>query len=310
MCLPLARAAEQELLDRVVAVVNDEVITQAELDTFLRPIYEQYSKEYSGTELMKAMNEVRQKILSQMIEDKLVYQEAVQMGIEVKDEEAEKEFQMFKAKMEKPEELDQMLEREGLTMKALRERLKKQAMVRQLQDREIRSKVIVSPAEVEDFFKNNPEKFKTRERVRVKSLTIKKSEEARSKGLTDEKAKKRIELMAQKIRISRNFDQVVKDFSEDSHAKQEGLGEWIERGAMIESVDEVIFKTPVGGITGVVETPIGYHIFRVEAKEPEKVRTFEEVKEQIAGYLFQEKSNVRFRDWMEEIKKAAYISIK
>ena len=104
-----------------------------------------------------------------------------------------------------------MLEREGLTMKALRERLKKQAMVRQLQDREIRSKVIVSPAEVEDFFKNNPEKFKTRERVRVKSLTIKKSEEARSKGLTDEKAKKRIELMAQKIRISRNFDQVVKD---------------------------------------------------------------------------------------------------
>ncbi len=310
LCLPLARAAEQELLDRVVAVVNDEVITQAELDTFLRPIYEQYSKEYSGTELMKAMNEVRQKILSQMIEDKLVYQEAVQMGIEVKDEEAEKEFQMFKAKMEKPEELDQMLEREGLTMKALRERLKKQAMVRQLQDREIRSKVIVSPAEVEDFFKNNPEKFKTRERVRVKSLTIKKSEEARSKGLTDEKAKKRIELMAQKIRISRNFDQVVKDFSEDSHAKQEGLGEWIERGAMIESVDEVIFKTPVGGITGVVETPIGYHIFRVEAKEPEKVRTFEEVKEQIAGYLFQEKSNVRFRDWMEEIKKAAYISIK
>ena len=103
LCLPLARAAEQELLDRVVAVVNDEVITQAELDTFLRPIYEQYSKEYSGTELMKAMNEVRQKILSQMIEDKLVYQEAVQMGIEVKDEEAEKEFQMFKAKMEKPE---------------------------------------------------------------------------------------------------------------------------------------------------------------------------------------------------------------
>jgi peptidyl-prolyl cis-trans isomerase SurA len=306
----LACAAEKELLDRVVAVVNDEVITQAELDTFLRPIYEQYSKEYSGEALMKAINEVRQKVLSQMIEDKLVYQEAVQMGIEVKDEEVEKEFAAMKAKMEKPEELDQMLKAEGLTMSALRERLKKQAMVRQLQDREVRSKVIVSPGEIEDFFNKNPEQFKVKERIRVRSLTVKKSEEARGKGLTDEKAKQRIELLEQKIRLYRNFDQIVKDFSEDSLAKQEGLGDWIERGSMIESVDEVIFNTPAGQMTGIVETPIGYHIFRIEAKEPGKVRTFEEVKDQIAGYLFQQKSNERFRDWMEEVKKAAYISIK
>jgi peptidyl-prolyl cis-trans isomerase SurA len=308
--LPFANAAQEELLDRVVAVVNDEVITQAELDNFLRPLYEQYSKDYSGEELMKVIGEVRQKILSQMIEDKLVYQEAVAQGIEIKEEDVEKEFQDFKAKLEKPEELDQMLEREGLTMKSMRERLKKQAMVRQLQDREIRSKVVVSPAEVEDFYKKNPEKFTAKERVRVRSLTIKKSEESRAKGLTDEAAKQRMELLDQKIKLYRNFDQIVTDFSEDSHAKQEGLGDWIERGAMIESVDDVIFKTPVGKLTGIVETPVGYHIFRIEAKEAAKVRPFEEAKDQISGYLFQEESNERFKDWMEEVKKAAYISIK
>jgi peptidyl-prolyl cis-trans isomerase SurA len=308
--MPLARAAEQELLDRVVAVVNEEVITQAELDTFLRPVYEQYSKEYSGAELMKAISEVRQRILSQMIEDKLVYQEALAQGIEIKEEDLEKEFQAFKNKMEKPEALDEMLEREGLTMKSLRERLKKQAMVRQLQDREIRSKVIVSPAEVENFFKDNPDQFRAKARVRVKSLTVKKSEEARTKGLTDEHARQMMALLEQKLKLYRNFDQIVKDYSEDTHAKQEGPGEWIERGAMIESVDEVIFSTPVGTITGVVETPIGYHMFRIEASEPEKVRTFEEVKDQISGYLFQQKSNARFKDWMDEVKKAAYISIK
>ena len=307
---PLGFAAQEELLDRVVAVVNDEVITQAELDTFLRPVYEQYSKEFSGEELIKQINEVRKKMLSQMIEDKLVYQEAVALGIEVKEEEVEKEFQDFKAKLEKPEELDQMLEREGLTMKSMRERLKKQAMVRQLQDREIRSKVVVSPTEVEAFYKQNPEKFTAKERVRVRSLTIKKSEESRAKGLTDEKAKQRMDLLDQKIKLYRNFDQIVTDFSEDSHAKQEGLGDWIERGAMIESVDNEIFKTPVGSLTGIVETPIGYHIFRIEAKEPQKVLPFEEAKDQISGYLFQQESNERFKVWMEEVKKAAYISIK
>jgi parvulin-like peptidyl-prolyl isomerase len=250
------------------------------------------------------------KILNQMIEDKLVYQEAVRQEIVVKDEEVDKEFEEFRSRLEKPEDLEMMLEREGLTFKALRERLKKQAMIRQLQDREVRSRVVVSPTKIEDFFKNNPDKFKAKERIKVRSLTIKKSEEARSKGLTDEKAKQRIELLEQKIKLYRNFDQIVKDFSEDSLAKQEGLGDWIERGAMIESVDHVIFNTPVGQMTGIVETPIGYHIFRIEAKEPEKTRAFEEVKDQIGGYLFQQESNERFRVWMEELKKSAYISIK
>ena len=310
LCLPFTYAAQPELLDRVVAVVNDEVITQAELDAFLRPLYDEYSQQYHGEELVKIVQEARQKLLNQLIEDKIVYQEAVKQGIVLTDEDLEKELQEFKKRMEKPDELEIMLEKEGMTMKELREKLRKQAMVRQLHDREIRAKVVVSPLEVENFYKENPEKFVVKERVKVRSLTIKKSQESRTKGIPDEGAKKKITALQQKLREGQDFEQMVQSASEDSHAKQKGLGEWIERGGMIESVDEVIFKTPVGGITGVVETPIGYHIFRIEAKEPEKVRTFEEAKEQIEGYLFQQKSNTRFHDWMEEIKKAAYISIK
>lgn len=310
LCLPLAKAADRELLDRVVAVVNDEVITQAELDTFLRPIFAEYSKEYRGEELQNRIQEVRQKLLNQMIEDKLVAQEAVREGIEIKEEDVEKDLQEFKQKMEKPEDFDLMLEREGMTMKTLRERLRKQAMIRQLQDREIRSKVVVSPLELEEFYKQNPEKFKQKEHVRIRSLTINKSGESRSKGIPDETARKKIETLFQKIKSGRNFDEIVQEFSEDSHAQEAGPGEWVDRGSMIESVDEAIFKTPVGQLTGIVETPIGYHIFRIESREPGKQYSFDEVKAQISGYLFQQKSNTRFREWMAEIKKAAYISIR
>ncbi|HNX67964.1 MAG TPA: peptidyl-prolyl cis-trans isomerase [Candidatus Omnitrophota bacterium] len=309
-CLPSSHAADRELLDRVVAVVNDEVITQAELDNFLRPVYEQYNKEYSGEELMKIVQEARQKILNQMIEDKLVYQEAVREEIVVKDEDLEKEMDQFKSKMEKPEELDLMLEKEGMTLKDLRERLRKQAMIRQLQDREIRSKVVVSPAEAEDFYKKNTDKFQVKERVRVRSLTLKKGDESRQKGIPDEAVRKKIEELYQQAEAGGKFEEIVKRFSEDTHASQEGTGDWIEQGAMIESVDKAIFTTPVGKLTGVVETPIGYHVFRIEEKQPGKTVPFEEAKEQINNYLFQQKSNARFRDWMEEIKKAAYISIR
>lgn len=212
--------------------------------------------------------------------------------------------------MEKPEELELMLEREGMTLKGLREKLRKQAMIRELHDREIRAKVIVSPKEVENFYKENPDKFVIKERVKVRSLTIHKSEESRAKGIPDEKAQKKIVALQQKLREGQDFGQMIQSSSEDSHAKQKGLGEWIERGNMIESVDEAIFKTPVKQFTGIVETPVGYHIFQVEEKEAAKTKTLEEMRDQITEYLFNEKSHVRFSEWMKELKRTAYISIR
>lgn len=302
--------AEEELLDRVVAVVNDEVITQAELDVFLRPLYDEYSQQYSGEELIRLIQEARSKLLNQLIEDRLAYQEAAKLGLEVKEEDVDMEVEAFKTRIEEPVDMDTMLEKEGMSMKAFREKLKKQIMIRKLQEQEVRSKVVVSPLEIEKFYNENPDKFKSKERVRVKSLTIKKNPEARQKGLADEKARKAMDRLEGKIKTGGDFDKLVLDFSQDSHARDKKPQEWIERGAMIESVDEAVFNTPAGKLTGIVETPIGYHIFRIEEKEAAKTHAFAEVRDQIAGYLFQVKSDERFKEWMQGLKRGAYISIR
>lgn len=310
ICLPFARA-EEELLDRVAAVVNDDVITQAELDAFLRPIYDDYSQQYSGPELMALIQEAREKILNQMIEDKLTYQEALTEKIEVSEDEIDAEFALFQKRLNGPaNNIEAALAAEGLSMKAFREKLRKQVMIRKLQDKEIRSKVIVSPLEVEKFYQENPDKFKRPERVRVKSLTIKKSAEAREKGIADEQAKKRIDDLYEKVKQGEDFDKFVEDFSEDSHAKDEKPGEWIDKGSMIEPLDEALFSAPVGQMTGVVETPIGYHIFKIEEKEAAQTHSFEESRNQIMNYLYQVKSNERFKEWMQGLRRSAYISIR
>ncbi len=308
LCLPFLHA--EELLDRVVAVVNDEVITQSEVDTFLRPLYEEYKDQYSGQELMKMLQDARRKLINQLIEDKLVYQEAMNRKIEVNEADIDKELAELKGRLEKPSELDLQLEREGMSVNDLREKLKKQIMIRRLQDMEVRAKVMVSPTEVENFYRENPDKFVTKDRVRVRSLTIKKSNEAREKGVTDEDAKALIDRLYRKVRKGDNFLELVENFSQDSHAKDKGAGEWIERGTMIESVDEAIFKTQVGKFTNIVETPLGYHVFRIEEREIGKKRNFEEVRDQIQMYLFREKSNLRFQEWAQELKRNAYISIR
>lgn len=302
--------ARKELLDQVIAVVNDEPITQSELDILLRPLYDQYREEYRGEELIVKLNEARQKLLNQLIEDKLVYQEAVNQKVEIDPAEVDKAVGEFKKRFKNEIEMDAALRDQGLTLTDLKERFRRQAMIRQLHSQEIRSKVIVSPKEIEEFYQKNPEKFASREKIKTRSITVKKSYEAREKGLTDEAAKEKIAGIRLKISAGEDFAALAKKNSEDVHSDKGGLSDWIERGSMIPVIDEVIFKLKLGEISEIIETPMGYHLFRVEEREQGSQKKLEEVRDQILDELYRRKSEDRFYDWMQDLKKNSYISIR
>ncbi len=303
-------AQDRQLLDQVVAVVNDEPITQSELDMLMRPMYEQYRKDYQGEKLMRVMTEVHNKLLNQLIEDRLVFQEAKSQGIEIDEAAIDEQIEEFKKRFKNENEMEDAMRKEGLTLSDMRERLRRQAMIRRLHDTEIRTKVVVSPMEVEDYYEKNPREFSSQGQLRVRSITIKKSGDAQVKGLTDEAAKSKIEDLRQKILGGEDFGRLAKQYSEDISAKQGGFSDWIERGAMIPAIDEVIFKLKAGEVSGVIETEMGYHLFRVEEiKEPYK-KNLEEVRDQIYAKLFSIKAQERFREWTQELKRNAYISIR
>lgn len=303
--------AESQLVDQVVAVVNDEVITQSELDTLLRPIYMEYKKDYPDqNQLMQMMSEARQKLLNQLIEDRLVYQEAKSQKIEVDEVTLDQDIEEFKSRFKTESELEDALHQDGLNFNEMRERFRKQAMIRQLHDKEVRSHVVVSPLEVERYYKDHPEKFSGKDQIRVRSITVKKDEEISAKGLKDEAAKNLIEDLRKKIIAGKDFAELAKRFSEDTSAKEGGLGDWIEAGQMIPVIDDVIFKLKKDEVSQVIETPMGYHIFRLEERKEQYAKKFEEVRDQIYGMLFQQKSIERFQEWMKDLKRNAYISLR
>lgn len=303
-------SAKQELLDRVVAVVNDDVITQSELDGLLRPLYEQYMRDYSGQTVMKMLAEAQEKLLSQLVEDRLVYQEAVKKKITATDTDIENEMAAFKQRFGDNVKLEKALRDENISLKDLQDKLKKQAVVRRLHDIEVRSKVIVSPREVEEYYAAHQTEFAAPEQIRIISLTIKKSDESRAKGVTDEAAQSKLLALKARAEQGEDFEKLIEENSEDIYADQGGKGNWILRGQMIPAVDEVVFKTPEGSTTDMIETPIGYHIFKVVEKQAPVQRTLEQVRDQIHAKIFEQKSEERFDRWMEELRKTAYISIK
>lgn len=302
--------ARAEMLERVIAVVNDEPIMQSELDFMLRPVFEQMRGEFRGEELVVRLNDARQKLLNQLIEDKLVLQKAEEMGIEADPVLIDERMAEFKKQFENEMQMEDTMAAQGVTLAEVRERFEKQAKLRQIHNREVRAYVAVSPKEIEDYYTGHPELFSSAAKIKVRSITIKKSYEARDKGIVDEVAREKLAALHRRLLAGESFATLAAEHSEDVHREDGGMSEWIEEGTMIPAINDVIFKLGLGEISDPVETPMGYHIFRVEQREPGNKKTLEDVREEIHALIFQQKSEERFYDWMQELKRNAYISIR
>ncbi|MCB9800207.1 MAG: peptidylprolyl isomerase [Candidatus Omnitrophica bacterium] len=299
-----------QLLDRVIAVVNNEAITQSELDVMLRPIYEDYKQEYKGEQLFKQLAIARQKLLNQLIEDRLVYQKAKELEVKVDPGLIEEHLEEFKQRFPDNETLEEALKMQGMTLGSIRDRFQRQEMIRQLHNMEVRSRVVVSPTDLQKYFNDHPDEFSQQERVKVRSITIKKSIEAREKGLKDENAWQMMNEIQTKLKQGEPFEKLAKDHSEDTRAEEGGLSEWIDRHTMIPAIDEIIFSLKPGEVSQAIETEMGLHLFQLVERQDGESKTFEEVREQIRTQLYNEKLEKRFNEWMEELKKSAYISVR
>lgn len=305
-----AHAQQKQLVDRVIAVINDEAITQSELDVYLRPFYEDLKKQYEGDALMSEFNEIRLKLLNQMIEDRLVFQESKVRGVTIDEAEIDEKVEELKKRFPSSVEFEKALAAQGTTLNAVRENVRRQLSVKRLHDMEIRAQVIISPHQINEYYNAHPKELAGEEKIKIRSVTVRKTEEAAKKGITDEAAKAKIESVSAKIRAGEAFDSLAREVSEDNNAKEGGQVGWVKRGELLPQIEENIFELPANSISPVLETPEAYHLFRIEEKTTGVVPPLEEVRDKIHGLLYREKAEKKFKEWMEQLKAKAYISVR
>ena len=297
-----------EVIDRVAAVVNDDVITQSEVDMMIRPFFEQMKSAYRGQELAEKLNEMRRTLLNQLIEDRLVYQEAVKMKIEILDGDVDEKIQEFKKRFKTDEEFNKILIAQGMSMTKLREKYRQQIAIRRLQMAQVRSKVLVSPKEIEDFYIAHEEEFNMPEKIKLRSITIRKASD--KQGKPDEDARAKAEQILADVKKGADFVKIAEAHSEDHNAASGGDLGFVGRGEMAKNIDEVVFALNPNNISPLIESDIGYHIFKVEERQAGKKSTIEDARQFIREVIFREKSKKRFDEWMKELKSKAYISIR
>jgi peptidyl-prolyl cis-trans isomerase SurA len=296
-----------EVCNRVVAVVNNEVITLYELNARM--------KEMTGEapeELMlknQAMyRDAREKILEMLIVEKIAQAKIKELKIQVTDRQVDAYIEKVKRDNQMTQEdMVAALEKEGLSYEKYRERIRKDIERAQLIEYEVRSKIIIREESVQKYYEEHKGTFGVAEKVELAGIFLMRKN-SKSEEEMRELYRKAQDIVA-KLKAGADFKQMAGEYSEGPGAKQGGdLGQFtvdqLEPG--LKSLVEAL---PEGGISDPVVRPNGIQIIKVIKKQTGKIRSFEEMKEAIYGILYQEEVNRRYQSWIKELRENAYTRI-
>ena len=296
-----------EICNRVVAVVNSDVITLYELNNRM--------KELTGVtpeELMQKSEamyrDARQRILELLIDEKIAQAKIKELKIQVSEKQVDNYVERLKRDNQwTQEDLVAGLEKEGLSYEKYREKIKRDIERAQLIEYEVRSKIIIRDEAIQKYYEEQKGTFGVAEKVQLAGIflmrkNLKSEEEMR------ELYKKAQEISA-KLKAGADFTQMARSYSEGPGANEGGdLGQFtvdhLEPG--LKSVVEAL---PEGGISDPLVRPNGIQIIKVTKKQTGKIRSLEEMKDAIYGILYQEEVNRRYQNWIKELRENAYTRV-
>jgi peptidyl-prolyl cis-trans isomerase SurA len=289
----LLSAAQVE--DGIVAIVNSDLIMLSEIKRELAPERERIQKEYRGEVLARRLKTAEYMALTSMIERKLQLQEAKTRGVTVTDQDVLQAIRQMKQRGETADQAN------PADMKRVREQLTLLRIV----DRDVRSAVMVADSDMKRYFQEHRDRFALSEEYTLSQILIK----PRSPDDTADAREKVREVMA-RLKQGESFEDLALRFSDGANASHGGHLGLVRQGELLPEIERTIATLVAGGISDVIDTSEGFHIMRLEDKKPKQFRPYEQVRNEIQGLVFQQKSEDVFHTWLTSLKNKAYIEIK
>jgi peptidyl-prolyl cis-trans isomerase C len=269
---------------RVVAMVNGDPITLAEfLEWFGR----------TGIKLEQdASLEIKAEFLNRLIERKMMLREAQRKRITIKLPEINRRIAALRTEYEK--DVKEMLASQGVDYETWKSDIWADMMIERLVKRSVNRKISISSSAVRKYYQENPQEFERPEQVRARQIVVD----------TEEEAKTALEL----LQDGADFAALAKEKSTAPEAKKGGdLGSF----AMGEMPAEfnVVFGLPEGGISGIVKSPYGYHLFKLEKKQSAGKISLKKAWKGISTKLRREKEDARYKKWLTELRSRTKLEV-
>ncbi len=302
-------AAESAVVDRIVAVVNEDVITQYDIDTLLRPVVQNIKTQRMSPEReLQALGQVQSEMLNNLIDTKLTEQEVKRYNITISDEEIENYIRQIKQRRgASDEQLRGMLAGQGMTMEDYRKEVKLQLQRTKLVNREVRSKVVITEADIKAYYEKNKAKYGGGTQYHLWNLFVRLP--AQSSSEDREAAQNMLKDALADLRRGRSFQEIVRVTEERPSAVQGSDLGLFRIEELTPRLREAVRELKAGQFSPIVETDFGYQIVFVQEIKETASRPVAQVESEIQDILFRERVDDRFTSWLSELRKRSHIKI-
>jgi peptidyl-prolyl cis-trans isomerase SurA len=303
--LALAGAAPAKIVDRIVAQVNDDIITLSDLNREVALIRQELATQYSGEQLEAAVKKAEKEALDNLIRDKLLLQKGNELGfganIDVQVSAAVERIRK-ENKLKDAEELERALAQQGLTLAGFRERIRRQIIIDGVIDSFVRSRITLLSNEIEKYYKDHVSDFSSAEEVALSEIIIPIEGDAAA-------AEARANDVHRRLTQGEAFATLASQYSKGPSASKGGsIGSYATRKLNAE-VASAITGVKEGEVTPVLKSRDGFVIYRVDARKKSENIPLEQVRSEIQQRLFAQKFGPEMDRFVAQLKEDAYIQI-
>ncbi|MFZ0243120.1 MAG: SurA N-terminal domain-containing protein [Desulfobacterales bacterium] len=304
-----AAVVSAEVVDRIVAIVNDEVISLYELDQAMQPYIEQVrNSRYAPDVERQLMFEVRGKILNEMINEKLADQELKRQKISVTEREVDSAIERIKeSRTLTDEELRKALNSQGLTYDEFRRQTRQQILRAKLANREVRSKIVITEQDIQAYYDQNKDQYGSEKKYHLRNVFVRVG--AFASNADRQAARDKLETARAELSRGRPIGEMTSTaLNPEAPVESDDLG-LFKLEDLSPQLKETIDGMRAGELTPVLEAPFGFQVLMVEEVVDTAGKTPAEAAKEIEDKLFNQIVDQKYQSWVQDLRDRAHIKI-
>ncbi len=297
--------AQAKTVDRILAQVNDDIITLSDLNREMAIIRQELATKFAGDQLDEEVKKAQKDVLDDLIRKKLLLQKANELGFNANaDVQVSAAIERIRKtnNIKDMQEFERALEQQGMTMAGFRQQLKENIITQSLVSEFVGSRIALLSQEVEKFYKDHAADYTIPEEVTLSEIVIPVDQDAAG-------AEARANDIHNRLRQGEPFAALASQYSKGPTANKGGsIGTYLP-SKLNPDIANAITGVKEGDVTKVTKTREGLAIYRVDTRKPATVKPLEEVKDEIRNKLWEQKFNPEYDRFIAQLKEDAYIQI-
>lgn len=300
---------QTETVDRIIAIINDDIIRLQEFKEALAPVVEQIrDQDFPPAKTRELIEQKRAEVLNSLIQRTLADQVIEREGITVSEAEVDAAIEQVKSMNDSTdEELRRFLRMNGMDMKTYREELRGQILQSKLVNRKVKSNIIITDEDIREYNETHSDQAQDEKQYHLKNIFM----SCRDTQDPDQclKAREKMREALAELEAGRSFEAIARKYSEGSNASDGGdLGSF-SLDDLQKKLQPVIKNLAQGEASGIVETEQGLQIFYLEEITAPSDQRVAARSDKIRKKLYQEAVDAKFQEWIKELREASHIKI-